>query len=261
MKHFYASAILLFFPCFVVGGAQTNAPASPISNQQAAAPAPTARTTFHSVMLDFTLAYPSSMTAEKLPSPDEQHAQTLAKYPNESEESKKSDACTDVVLKATRQDSPKTTGTIAFYNDARGMQVHIDPTVTAKIIVSRIGISCLSDQYRNNPDDVAIGLAQQITSDKDLKVIDQPGWYDFGKVHIHFAAAQNTKLAEKPEDQRWILSTAFISNGNVVSVYFESNSLDFLNEMIRGEAIIGNEQQPRFCPADIGNGPPVVYKP
>lgn len=227
----------------------------------AAMPAKAVPVRFHSDLLDLSFTYPGSMTAKALPSLEEQHAQTIAKYPNETAEEKRTDECSDVALRAAREDDPnKATGTVAFYGDKRGAEFHIDPVVKAKLVISRIGIKCMPEKYRDNPDGVAIGLAQTSAEGKDLKAIDQPGYFDFGKLHIHFEAAE-TAAPAKPEDKQWIVSTAFISNGSVVSIYFESNDLAFLNEMISGEITIGKEHGARFFPADIGNGTPITYKP
>jgi len=259
-KTYGVIVMLLCFGLSVDGQTPVSTPKTPVATDTAM-PAKAAPVKFHSDLLDLTFSYPGSMTAKVLASLEDQHAQTIAKYPNETAEEKRTDECSDVALRAAREDDPnKATGTVAFYGDKRGAEFHINPVVKAKLVISRIGIECLPQKYRDNPDGVAIGLAQTSAEGKDMKAIDQPGYFDFGKMHIHFEASE-TAAPAKPEDKRWIVSTAFISKGSVVSMYFESNDLTFLNEMISGEITIGKEHGARFFPADIGNGTPVTYKP
>jgi hypothetical protein len=268
-----ACALLVVLLCLTgLGYGQTPA-ASPTAG--AALPALIATpVTFHSDFLDLSFTYPGSLVAEKLPSPEEQHAATARKQPtDEKPEYKKLDQCTDRALLARRKDEPATPGgsvTVqgAFYADKRAPVLTVNHAVTAEIMIARIGIECMPDEYRNQPDDVAAAMAATSAQGQDLKPIDQPIWYDVGKTRVHFAAAQSyseekqtgTTSGDKKE-RRWIASVAFVSNGNLVSMLFESNDVPFLNEMLHGKVTIGKQSAAPLFPAEIGAGTPLQPKP
>src|ERR1700744_978216 len=171
---------LIALGCFslaaVLVSAQTPAPpTSPANAAEATSPV-----TFHSDLLDFSFTYPGSLVAEKLPSLDEQHAETARKQPpDEKPEYRKADQCTDVALRARRSDDPKhATGTIAFYGGDRKPDFKINPVVNATLLISRIGVECLPAEYQPHLDDIASQMAQSDVDEKDLKTIDQPIWYE-----------------------------------------------------------------------------------
>ncbi len=240
-------------------------PSTPPQPPKEAAPV-----TFHSDLLDLSFTYPGSLIATKLPSLDEQHAETARNQPaDEKPEYKKSDQCTDAALRAERKADPdQAVGTIAIYGNKRGTVIHLDPPITAKIVISRVGIECMPAKYKDHMEDVASVMASASIQEKGFKPIDQPIWYELGKTRIHFAAAQSDP-EEKQSDAKsggkpgrsWIASVAFISNGNIVSIYFESNDPPFLNEMLHGKLTLGKQMPSPLFPAEIGLGAPAKLLP
>jgi hypothetical protein len=230
--------------------------------------------TFHSDLLGLSFTYPGSLVAEKMPSLDEQHAALARRYgPDEKPEDRKTDQCSDRALVARRKDEPATPGgavtvTGTFYADKRGLTLESNHAVTAKILISRIGIECMPTEEQNQIEDVAGAMSVALTKDEDLLPIDQPMWYGVGKTHIHFAAARSTPEMRQAgtggngqKERRWVASIAFVSNGNLVSILIESNDLPFLNEMLHGEIALGRETAAPLFPAEIGNGAPLQPKP
>jgi hypothetical protein len=230
--------------------------------------------TFHSDMLDLSFTYPGSLIAEKLPSLDEQHATLSRKYgPDEKPEDLKSDQCTDKALIARRNDEPSTPGEntttyVTIYGDKRGTVMDVEHSITAKILIARVGVECMPAEAQNRLDDVAAAMAAQLAQGEDLKPIDQPIWYEAGKMRIHFAAAQSASDEKKPDaksnekkEHLWVASAAFVSNGNLVSIFFRSNDLPFLNEMLHGNLTLGKQKAAPLFPAEIGSGTPIQPKP
>lgn len=237
------------------------------SSPAQAAPPVIAPATFHSDFLDLSLTYPGSLVAEKLPSPDEQHAAIASKQPaDENPEYKRADQCTDKVFSARRSDGPdKAQGTITFYGDKRGTVVHLDPVVAASIMIARV---CVPAEYKSQADAIAAQMAQAFVQDPGLKEIDQPIWYEVGKERIHFAAAESTvnsqssgAKAAAPSPQKWVASIAFVRGDNLITIQFESNDLPFLNEMLHSSIAFGNQPAAPLFPAEIGNGQPIQPKP
>jgi hypothetical protein len=252
----------------------------PVSQTSAATSAPqqaakaTAHVNFHSDLLDLSFTYPESLVAEKLPSLDEQHAALARRYgPDEEPEYRKQDQCTDRALIARRKDQPSTPGgsvTVegTIYGDKRGIVLDAHHAVTAKILISRVGVECMPAEAQRQLDDVAAVMAEGLTKEEGLKPIDQPIWYEVGKTRIHFAAAQNAPEVEKPvaksgdeRERRWVASMAFVWRGNLVSVFVESNDLPFLNEVLHGQITLGKEPAAPLFPAGIGGGKPLQPKP
>jgi hypothetical protein len=226
-------------------------------------PAPT--TTFQSVPLDLTLNYPASLMPEKLPTPEEQHAATASRQPaDEKSEYRRVDQCTDSALQADRHD-PGTTGTVAFFGNGKKPEFTVDPVINASLTIARVGLECMPAEYLTQKDNLVAGMAQSGVEGKNLKPIDQPIWYDIGKTRVHFAAAESIPATDpktdKIEPKHWLAVAAFISNGNIVTILFDSDNLAFLNDMIHSKLTVGKETPSTLFPADIGGGKPIELKP
>jgi hypothetical protein len=250
---------------------QVRAQAAAEPKQQAITAAPRI---FHSDLLDLTFTYPASLVAGRLPSLEEQHAATARNQPaDESEDYKRADQCTDTALHARRQDEPATPGgDIAahgtVYGDQRGVVLGTEHAVTAHIVIGRVGVECVPAQYREHPEDVAAAMTVAYLQGEDLVESDAPIWYEVGKTRIHFAEAEGRWRPNGPDtkaggnaEHRWVASFAFVSNGNVVSIVFESNDRPFLNEMLHGEIAIGKQPPASLFPASIGAALPTRPKP
>lgn len=239
---------------------------APASTPSASTPVPATAAkpvTFHSDLLDLTFSYPASLVAQTLPSLDEQHAAIAAKEPaNAPPESRKTDQCTDKALLATRNDDP---AAVPLNGDQRGNAPH---AITAKILISRIGVACTPASYQNQLDDLAAAMSAALAQDRDLHPIDQPLWFDVGKTRVHFAAGesappgnQNGASSAQKTERRWVGSAAMVWNGNLVSIVVESNDLKFFNEMLHGKISFGKGTAVPLFWAEIGNGKPIQPKP
>jgi hypothetical protein len=215
-----------------------------------------------------TFAYPASLVAQALPSLDQQHADIAAKEPaSVTPESRKTDECTDKALVALRQDDSKNVKpTVTIYGDKRGTVVSDAHAITAKILISRIGVDCMPAAYRDQLDSLATAMSSALAQDRDLQPIDQPIWYDLGTTRIHFAAAETPSdpsqadSAKKPE-RRWVGSAAFVWAGNMISIVAESNDQPFFNELLHSKVGLGTQTAAPLFPAEIGFGKPIQPKP
>jgi hypothetical protein len=228
---------------------------------------------FHSDLLDLSFAYPASLTAKPLPTPDEQHAATAKTQPaDEKDEYRKADQCTDAVLAASRDDDPKKGKvSIAIYGDQRGTVLSVDRSVKASILMSRMGIECMTAELQGRADEMAGVMAEstieQAKQDRNLHSIDRPIWYESGKARIHFAAAESSPTSDalssskaKLESQ-FVAALAFVWKKNLVSIVLESNDLPFMNEMLHGVISLGTQAPAPLFPADLGSGTPIHPKP
>ncbi len=215
--------------------------------------------TFHSDLLDLSLIYPASLVAQRLPSLNKQHLAIAASHTRgEMAESRKSDQCTDKALMAVRQDDPNEgPPTITISKDKRGTVLTLPNAVTAKIVISRMGVDCMPDAYRNQLDNMAMAMSTALSEDRDLHPIDQPIWYDAGRARVHFAAGESDDKSAEP---RWVGSAAFVWAGNLVSIVIESNDLPFFNEMLHSRIALGKDKGTPLFPADIGKGKPIRPK-
>lgn len=225
---------------------------------------------FHSDLLHLSLTYPGSLVAEKVASPDEQHAAIASKQaPDEKPDYKKADQCTDKVLSAHRSDDPeKDRATIEIYGDSRGTAIHFEPVVDASIMIARVGLECVPAEYRGQADAMAAVMAEGFVQRSGLKEIDQPIWYEIGKERIHFVAAESTPDAKESDGtasaskpRMWVASIAFAWEDNLITIQIESNDLPFFNEMLHSSIAFGNEPAAPLFSADIGNGKPIQPKP
>jgi hypothetical protein len=224
-----------------------------LAHSQSAPPvAPTANpVTFHSDLLDLSFSYPASLIAQALPSLDKQHAEIAAREPaNATPESRKTDQCSDKSLLAVRKDDP-----------------NHPQAVSAKILVSRIGVDCMPASYKAQLDNVATAMSTGLAQDHDLRPIDQPIWYEIGKTRIHFAASESAPPANdttagptKTPEPRWLGSAAFVWNDNLVSIVVESNDISLFNEMLHSKIGFGKTAAAPLFPADIGKGKPIQPK-
>jgi hypothetical protein len=219
---------------------------------------------FHSDLLDLGLAYPASLSAQTLPSLKEQH-DAIAARPGAgaSPDDHKSDACTDKALVALRNDEAAKAppGEAPKAGTSQGASPH---AITAKILISRMGVDCMPDSYKQQLDNVATAMSAALAQDRDLHPIDQPIWYPIGNTRVHFAAGENAPAANAGAAQaakgRWVGSAAFVWGGNLVSVVVESNDLHFFNEMLHSKLTLGKQPASALFPADIGQGKPIQPK-
>ena len=210
------------------------------------------------------------MTAQSLPSLDEQHAETAKKQPsNEPAEYKRVDACTDKALIARRKDDPQNVGAnITVLGRQQGTVVQFDHPVDASILIARIGIDCMPAAYREHIDDVVQQMAEGMTQGDALKPIDRPVWYELGTTKVHFSGAESASTttpsgtdSDGKKDHTWIASFAFVLNGNLITIYLESNDLPFMNEMLHGNITLGKQFALQLFQADLGHGTPIQAKP
>jgi len=208
--------------------------------------------TFHSDLLDVTFTYPKSMTAEVLPSLKEQHDTIAAQLKNAGRPVDPTTACSDKALLAERKDDPA------------NLPASASQPVTGKIVMSRIGVSCMPADYQSQIDKVAASTSAALAQDKDLLPIDQPIWYMIGNTRVYFAAggtATPDKHAAAASDpaakSRWVGSAAFVWNGNLVSIVIESNNLAFFNELLHGSLSLGKSAPAPLFPVAIGGGKPI----
>jgi hypothetical protein len=263
-------ATVLASSTIAMGQSASSSTNSPILEPSAAKPSPSV---FQSELLGFTLSYPASLVATKLPSPDQQHAEIAKLQPSdEKPELRKVDQCTDKALLAQRKDDPDKAGVnVTIYGDKRGTVLDVAPTVHATLLIARVGVECMPAEYRQQLDGVTSAMAEESAQGDDLRPIDQPIWYKIGKTRIHFAAAESVRPETQPgtkansqrgnaQQRRWVASMAFVQNGNLVSIYAESNNLPFLNEILHGTVKFGDEPAAPLFSADLGTGTPTQPK-
>jgi hypothetical protein len=264
-------AIVVSSSTIAMGQSSTTSTARPAAEPIEAKPR---AAIFQSDALGFTLTYPASLIETKLPSQDQQHAEIAKVQPlDEKPELRKVDQCTDKALLAQRKDDPEKAGVnVTIFGDKRGTVLESTPAVTATLLIARVGIECMPAEYRQQLEAVTSAMAEGSAQGDDLKPIDQPIWYEIGKTRVHFAAAQSI-LAEiqpganassqptKGQGRRWVASLAFVQNGNLVSIYAESNNLPFLNGILHSTVKFGDQSAAPLFPADLGNGSPIQPKP
>jgi hypothetical protein len=270
MRHqiFLVSIVGLIFSGNLLS--QSNAPTPASSSDSTASADKSTPVTFRSDFLDLSFTYPGSLTAQSLPTLDEQHAQIAKNQPeNEPAEYKRVDSCTDKALIAQRKDDPQKAGaSIAIFGDQRGTVVQFSHPVDAAILIARVGIDCMPATYREHIDDIAQQMAEGGAQGDGLKTIDQPVWYNIGQTKIHFAAAQDTDTATTSTnnanakmDHKWVVSVAFVLKSNLVTIYLESNDLPFLNEMLHSKIALGQQDPAPLFSSELGNGTPLQPKP
>jgi hypothetical protein len=236
---------------------QMPAPAAP--GNGAGGPASTATPAralkFQSDLLDLGFNYPAGMSAQELPDLQAQHAAIARQRPNATADDRKTDACTDKALVATREGDGSPGGDGATH------------AITGKILISRIGVDCMPASYRDQIENVATAMSTALAQDRDLHPIDRPIWYPIGNTHIHFAAgktaADNLEQAgaKDAKPARWVGSAAFVWSGNLVSIVIESNDLKFFNEMLHSTIALGKGAPgTALFPAEIGSGKPIELK-
>ena len=241
----------------------TAAPAGP--SPSPALPAPV---TFHSDLLNLSFNYPASLVVQPLPSLKEQHDALVAREPaDEKPEDRKTDQCSDKALVAVRKDDPdKLHATVTIHGDNRGTVLNTPAhAVTAKIVISRIGVDCMPAAYQQQLDNMAAAMSAALAQDRDLRPIDQPIWYEVDKARVHFAAGesvpnQNGTNSVKKTESRWVGSAAFVWTGNLISIVIESNDLTLFNEMLHGKVALGKETAAPLFPAEIGQGKQIKPK-
>jgi len=245
---------------------QASAPASPPGSLQKPAP----NVVFQSDLLDVTFTYPASLVAQTLPSLKEQHdAIAQNERPNATPEARKTDACTDKALLALRADDPHHLPAFATNNGAKPGAPPATPphAITARILISRIGVECMPESYRSQLDNVAAAMSAALSQDRDLHPIDQPIWYEINQARMHFAAADSGTAnsaagSAKTPPSRWVGSAAVVWNENLISIVIESNDLAFFNEMLHSKIALGKATAVPLFPAEIGGqGKPLEIKP
>ncbi len=235
-------------------GQDSGGQATPAVAVPAGKPVPTV--SFHSDQLDLSLAYPDSLKAQTLPSLKEQHAAIAEARKSAPGGDTKSNECADSALLASRNDSPAMT--------TKDGAAH---AITANIRISRMGVDCMPDGYKQQLDNMATAMSVALSQDRDLHPVDQPIWYLIGTTKIHFAAGENAPPTSGAGGQaapvnvgRWVGSAVFLWGGNLVSIVMESNDLHFFNEMLHSKLTLGKQPASALFPAEIGRGKPIQPK-
>lgn len=207
---------------------------------------------FHSDLLDVTFTYPKSMKAQTLPGLKEQHDAMAAQLKNAGRPEDPTTACSDKALLAERKD------------EGGKLAAGTGHAVTAKIVMSRMGVSCMPASYQSQIDQVAASMSAALAQDKDLVPIDRPIWYNVGATRIYFAAGETARPNQQAmpgsdgaTNARWVGSAAFVWGGNLISVVVESNDLGYFNELLHAKLSLGKAAGAALFPAAIGGGKPI----